>query len=73
MEIDEKCAPSKIYKDGSCLTLKSLKLIIESYNKNVKDIEKKIVISNNKSKMVKQLEEKFEINSAVFCEVFSMK
>jgi hypothetical protein len=58
MEIDEKCAPSKIYKDGSCLTLKSLKLIIESYNKNVKDIEKKIVISNNKSKMVKQLEER---------------
>jgi hypothetical protein len=58
MEIDEKCAPSKTYKDGSCLTLKSLKLIIESYNKNVKDIEKKIVISNNKSKMVKQLEER---------------
>jgi hypothetical protein len=58
MEIDEKCAPSKLFKDGSCLTLKSLKLIIESYNKNIKDIEKKIVISNNKSEMVKQLEEK---------------
>jgi hypothetical protein len=58
MEIDEKCAPSKSFKDGSCLTLKSLKLIIESYNKNIKDIEKKIVISNNKSKMVKQLEER---------------
>jgi hypothetical protein len=58
MEIDEKCAPSKSFKDGSCLTLKSLKSIIESYNKNIKDIEKKIVISNNKSKMVKQLEER---------------
>ena len=29
MEIDEKCAPSKIYKDGSCLTLKSLKLGVD--------------------------------------------
>jgi len=58
MEIDEKCAPSKSFKDGSCLTIKSLKSIIESYNKNIKDIEKKIVISNNKSKMVKQLEER---------------
>ena len=58
MEIDEKCAPSKSFKDGSCLTLKSLKLIIESYNKNIKDINKKIIISNNKSKMVKELEER---------------
>ena len=58
MEIDEKCAPSKSFKDGSCLTLKSLKLIIESYNKNIKDIEKKIIISNNKSEMVQKLEEK---------------
>jgi hypothetical protein len=58
MEIDEKCAPSKLFKDGSCLTLKSLKLIIESYNKNIKDIEKKIIISNNKFEMVKKLEEK---------------
>jgi len=58
MEIDEKCAPSKSFKDGSCLTLKSLKSIIESYNKNIKDIKKKIVISNNKSKMVKELEER---------------
>ena len=55
MEIDKKCAPSKIYKDGSCLTLKSLKLIIESYNKKNKD---KIKISDNKLEMVKELEKK---------------
>ena len=46
MEIDEKCAPSKSFKDGSCLTLKSLKSIIESYNKNIKD--NNIFISNIK-------------------------
>ena len=57
MKIDEKCAPSKHFSDGSCLTLNSLKLIIASYNKKNKECDK-IIISNNKKEMVKQLEEK---------------
>lgn len=57
MKIDEKCAPSKTYNGGSCLTLNSLKLITASYNKKSKDSDK-IRISNNKEDMVKQLEKK---------------
>jgi hypothetical protein len=57
MKIDEKCAPSKNFTDGSCLTLDSLKLIIASYNKKNKECDK-IKITNNKKEMVKQLEEK---------------
>lgn len=57
MKIDEKCAPSKTYNGGSCLTLNSLKLITASYNKKSKDFDK-IRISNNKEDMVKQLEKK---------------
>jgi hypothetical protein len=57
MSIDEKCAPSKTYNGGSCLTLDSLKLIIASYNKKNKDCDK-ITITNNKEEMVKKLEEK---------------
>jgi hypothetical protein len=53
--MDEKCAPSKTFKDGSCLTLKSLKVIAENYNKNNKN---KIEISDDKAKMVEQLEKK---------------
>jgi hypothetical protein len=50
-----KCAPTKKYTDGSCFTIESLKLIAENYNKINKD---KINISNNKEKLVKELENK---------------
>ena len=53
--MDEKCAPSKKFKDGSCFTLKSLKLIAENYNKKSND---KINITDNKEDLVKQLEDK---------------
>jgi hypothetical protein len=54
--MDEKCAPSKTFKDGSCLSLESLITIVNNYNK--KNPNDKIEISNNKEKLVKQLEEK---------------
>jgi hypothetical protein len=53
--MDEKCAPSKTFKDGSCLTLKSLKVIAENYNKTNKN---KLEIFDDKAKMVEQLEKK---------------
>jgi hypothetical protein len=53
--MDEKCAPSKTFKDGSCLSLKSLKEISENYNKKNQD---KITISDNKNDLVEQLEKK---------------
>ena len=53
--MDEKCAPSKTYKDGSCLSLKSLKVIAENYNKKNND---KINISDNKNELVEILEKK---------------
>jgi hypothetical protein len=53
--MDEKCAPSKTFKDGSCLSLKSLKDIGENYNKKNQD---KIKISDNKTDLVEQLEKK---------------
>jgi hypothetical protein len=49
----EKCAPSKNYRDGSCFTLESLKLIAYNYNKRY---GKKIDITDNKEKLVNQLE-----------------
>jgi len=53
--MDEKCAPSKKFKDGSCFSLKSLKVIAENYNKTHND---KIEISDDKSKLVNSLEKK---------------
>jgi len=53
--MDEKCAPSKTFKDGSCLSLKSLKEIGENYNKKNQD---KIKISDDKNDLVEQLEKK---------------
>jgi len=52
---DLKCAPSKTYSDGSCLTEKSLKKITENYNKKNKD---KINPNLEKKQLVKILEEK---------------
>jgi hypothetical protein len=56
--MDEKCAPSKTYKDGSCFTLKSLKKIAESYN--IKNPMNKIKISDDKEGLVKELENKMK-------------
>lgn len=53
--MDERCAPSKKFKDGSCFSLKSLKLIAENYNKSNSD---KIEISDDKNALVKSLEKK---------------
>ena len=54
--MDEKCAPNKIYKDGSCFSLKSLKKIAENYN--LKNIKNKITITDNKDNLVKELEKR---------------
>jgi hypothetical protein len=53
----EKCAPSKNYKDGSCFSLESLKLIAQNYNKRY---GKKIEITDDKKNMVEQLESKLK-------------
>ena len=53
--MDQKCAPSKNFKDGSCFSLKSLKAIAENYNKKAKD---KISITDNKNELVTSLEKK---------------
>jgi hypothetical protein len=55
--MDEKCAPSKKFKDGSCFSLKSLKVIAENYNKTHND---KIEISDDKNKLVNILEKKLD-------------
>jgi len=55
--MDEKCAPSKKFKDGSCFSLKSLQIIAENYNKQSKE---KIEISDDKEKLVDSLEKKLK-------------
>ena len=49
---DNKCAPNKKYINGSCFTLKSLKLIANKYNNKYNN---KINITNNKIDLVNQL------------------
>lgn len=56
--MDEKCAPSKTYKDGSCFSMKSLKKIAENYN--LKNPTNKINIKEDKLDLVKQLENKLK-------------
>ena len=56
LEPEIKCAPSKKYKDGSCFTLESLKIIAENYNK--KNKKNKIDINQDKANIVEQLEKK---------------
>jgi len=57
MEIDKRCAPSKTFEDGTCLTIESLKIIATAYNK--KNIDKKnIDITNSKKNLFKQIQEK---------------
>lgn len=52
---DKKCAPSKNFTDGSCLTLEALQLIAKNHNKNT-NTKYHIKITNNKLEMVKILE-----------------
>jgi len=52
---DKKCAPSKTYKDGSCFSLEALQSIAKSHNNN-SNTKHHIKITNNKSELVKQLE-----------------
>jgi hypothetical protein len=53
----EKCAPSKKYKDGSCFTLDALKKIATNYNKHNKD---KIDVNLDKDELVDILEDKLK-------------
>ena len=59
MEDDKRCAPSKKYENGSCFSIKSLKIIANKYNENNDD---KIKISNNKKELVSELEKKMSSN-----------
>lgn len=52
---EEKCAPSKKYKDGSCFSLESLKKIAKKYNSTNDD---KININDSKENLVKSLNDK---------------
>ncbi len=54
-EDDTRCAPHIKYTDGSCFSLEQLIKISKSYNKNNTD---KIIISNDKIKLVEQLNKK---------------
>jgi len=53
----EKCAPSKKYKDGSCFTLESLRKISLNYNKKNND---KIDLNLGKEELVDILEDKLK-------------
>ena len=58
MSQDKKCAPNKIYHEGSCFTLDDLKKISNAYNNFIEEgkIEgKKISIVDNKKKLLEQL------------------
>lgn len=55
--INKKCAPSKKFIDGSCLSYKSLKRIVNNYNKKNKD---EIDVNLPKKMLVKKLESKLE-------------
>jgi len=52
-ELNKKCAPTKTFENGSCITLDGLKEISKVYNNNN---QKKINITNNKYELVKQIE-----------------
>lgn len=55
VKLDQKCAPSKKYYDGSCYTLESLRKIVASYNNRSIN---KIDINQSKENLVKELEER---------------
>ena len=56
MDLDKRCAPTKNYEEGSCFDISSLKQIALKYNEENKD---KIKISDNKTNLINQLENKF--------------
>jgi len=55
--INKKCAPNKIYKDGSCMTIESLIKIAKKWNIKNND---KINIINNKQYLVNELDTKLQ-------------
>jgi hypothetical protein len=55
--INKKCAPNKIYKDGSCMTIESLIKIAQKWNIKNND---KINIINNKQYLVNELDTKLQ-------------
>ena len=59
MSQDKKCAPNKIYHQGSCFTLDDLKKISTAYNNITKESEK-ISIVDNKKKLLEQLTTKLD-------------
>jgi hypothetical protein len=56
MVIDKKCAPSKKYVDGSCIPIQYLIDIVTKWNNNNKNNQ--IILSNDKKKLIKQLDKK---------------
>jgi hypothetical protein len=59
MTNNKKCAPSKIFKDGSCFELNDLKIIASSYNNRIKT-SNKITITDDKKDLVNQIEKKLK-------------
>lgn len=57
--INQKCAPSKKYKDGSCISLDGLKAIAIKWNNKNKNKEQ-IIISNNKNNLVNAINDKLK-------------
>jgi hypothetical protein len=58
-DLNKKCAPTSKYKDGSCFSMDSLKKITEAYNNKSNN---KIIFNNDKSDVVKQIENKLRKN-----------
>jgi hypothetical protein len=59
MSKNDKCAPSKNFKDGSCFEIKDLQLIAKSYNQRNKGKDK-INISDDKKSLVDQIDKKLK-------------
>jgi hypothetical protein len=59
---DQKCAPSKIYTEGSCFTLESLINIANSYNNSIKQSRtgRPIKIKKNKRHLVIELTDRLQ-------------
>lgn len=56
--MDQKCAPAKTFKDGSCFSLAALTAIAENYNK--KNTKSPITITTDKQALVNQLSDKMK-------------
>lgn len=57
MEQDERCAPGKNFKNGSCFTVDNLYKITQAYNSNFKD---KITLKKDKKFLLKELTDKLK-------------